>query len=168
MAIPRPTLDHYQGDCLTHPILLTGYYLFQPKGKRKPRYKVGFLSPPQCLLGSDSLATLWTAGPHSSLSPVLCCNSFIQLSVKIAVFCEMEVNCTWTSKDLKHYYFTCGIARLEYFFYYLHKKQLKKLIRNKSPKKKLWKITVFLSKTTFLWNGGFYFNHNETKTASKI
>ena len=110
-----------------------------------------------------------TASPTQFYSPVITYfNQKVSGSLVTGLFCEMEVNCTRTSKDLKYYYFTCGIARLEYFFYYLHKKQLKKLIRNKSLKKKLWKITVFLSKTTFLWNGSFYFNHNQIKTAAKI
>ena len=31
LADPRPTLGHYQGDSLTHPMLITAYYIFNPK-----------------------------------------------------------------------------------------------------------------------------------------
>ena len=31
MAAPRPTLGHYRGDSLTHPMLITAFYIFDPK-----------------------------------------------------------------------------------------------------------------------------------------
>ena len=31
LAAPRPTLGHYRGDSLTHPMLITAFYIFDPK-----------------------------------------------------------------------------------------------------------------------------------------
>ena len=31
LAVPRPTLGHYRGDSLTHPMLITAFYMFDPK-----------------------------------------------------------------------------------------------------------------------------------------
>ena len=30
LAVPRPTLDHYRGDSLTHPMLIAAFYIFGP------------------------------------------------------------------------------------------------------------------------------------------
>ena len=31
LAAPRPTLGHYRGDSLTHPMLITAFYIFDPR-----------------------------------------------------------------------------------------------------------------------------------------
>ena len=31
LAAPRPTLGHYRGESLTHPMLITAFYIFDPK-----------------------------------------------------------------------------------------------------------------------------------------
>ena len=31
LAAPRPTSGHYRGDSLTHPMLITAFYIFDPK-----------------------------------------------------------------------------------------------------------------------------------------
>ena len=49
LAAPRPTLGHCRGDSLTHPMLITAFYLVQPVGHREPRGKVGALSPAERL-----------------------------------------------------------------------------------------------------------------------
>ena len=54
LAAPRPTLGHYQGDSLTHPMLIIAFFLhFQPEGHREPRNKVGSLSPAERLVGFE-------------------------------------------------------------------------------------------------------------------
>ena len=45
LAAPRPTLGHYRGDSLTHPMLITYVLHIRPEGHREPRSEVGSLSP---------------------------------------------------------------------------------------------------------------------------
>ena len=47
LVAPWLTLDHYRGDSLTHPMLITAFYLVWPEGHREPRDEVGFLGPAQ-------------------------------------------------------------------------------------------------------------------------
>ena len=52
LAAPRPTLGHYRGDSLTHPMLITAFFLhFRPEGHREPRNEVGYLSLAERLVG---------------------------------------------------------------------------------------------------------------------
>ena len=44
LSAPRPTLGHYQGDSLTHPVLTTAFQQFQPEGYREPLIEVGSLA----------------------------------------------------------------------------------------------------------------------------
>ena len=53
LAAPRPTLGHYRGDSLTHPMLITAFLHFRPEGHREPRSKVGSLSPAEHLVGFE-------------------------------------------------------------------------------------------------------------------
>ena len=45
LAAPRPTLDHYRGGSLTHPMLITAFLPIRPEGHREPHNEVGCLSP---------------------------------------------------------------------------------------------------------------------------
>ena len=47
LAAPWPILDHYRGDSLTHPMLITALFSFDAKGYRN---EVGSLSPAECLV----------------------------------------------------------------------------------------------------------------------
>ena len=49
LAALWPTLGHYQGDSLTHPVLITAFGQFQPVGHCKPHSKVKTLSPAEDL-----------------------------------------------------------------------------------------------------------------------
>ena len=55
LAAPWPTLGHYRGDSLTHPMLITaGFFLhFRPEGHREPHNEVGSLSPAKHLVGFE-------------------------------------------------------------------------------------------------------------------
>ena len=45
LAAQRPTLGHYRGDNLTHPMLFIAFFLASPDGHWEPRDEVGSLSP---------------------------------------------------------------------------------------------------------------------------
>ena len=51
LAAPRPILGYYRGDSLTHPMLMTAFYIFDPKitGSLVARS----LSPVECLVGFE-------------------------------------------------------------------------------------------------------------------
>ena len=51
LAAPRPTLGHYRGCSLTHPMLLTCVLHIRPEGHQGPRSEVGSLSPAEHLVG---------------------------------------------------------------------------------------------------------------------
>ena len=53
LATSRPTLGHSQGDSLINLMLITAFYLYQPKGHQEPGNKVGSLSPAECLAGFE-------------------------------------------------------------------------------------------------------------------
>ena len=53
LAAPRPTLGHYRGDSLTHPMLITVCLHIRPECHRDPRSGVGFLSPAERLVGFE-------------------------------------------------------------------------------------------------------------------
>ena len=70
MTAPRPTLGHYRGDSLTHPMLITCVLHIRPEGHRElmlitcvlrirpegqqePRNEVGSLSPAERLVGFE-------------------------------------------------------------------------------------------------------------------
>ena len=53
LAAPRPTLGHYRGDSLTHPILITAFLHIRPEGHREPRSEVGSLGPAERLVGFE-------------------------------------------------------------------------------------------------------------------
>ena len=53
LAAPRPTLCHYRGKCLTHPMLITAALQFWSEGHWKPCNEVGFLSPGECQVGFE-------------------------------------------------------------------------------------------------------------------
>ena len=58
LAAPRPTLGHYRGGSLTHPMLNTCVLHIQPEGYCEPRNKVGSLSPAEYLVGFEP-RTFW-------------------------------------------------------------------------------------------------------------
>ena len=41
LAAPRPTLGHYRGDSLTHLMLITAFYIFDPKVTRSLVARLG-------------------------------------------------------------------------------------------------------------------------------
>ena len=45
LAVPRPTLGHFQGDSLANPMLITAFIYVRLEGHREPRNEVGSLSP---------------------------------------------------------------------------------------------------------------------------
>ena len=49
LAAPRPTLSHYRGDSLTHPMLITAFYIFEPKVTGSLATRFGSLSPAERL-----------------------------------------------------------------------------------------------------------------------
>ena len=51
----RPTLGHYWDYSLTHPMLITAFYLVQPKGHQEPYDKVGSLSLAKHLAGLSQI-----------------------------------------------------------------------------------------------------------------
>ena len=53
MAVPWPTLDHYQWDSLTNLMLILHFVNFQPKGHCEPWNEVGSLSLGKCLQGFE-------------------------------------------------------------------------------------------------------------------
>ena len=54
LTAPRPTLGHYRGDSLTHPMLITAFfYIFDPKVTGSLVARVGSLSPAERLVGFE-------------------------------------------------------------------------------------------------------------------
>ena len=53
LATPRPTLGHYWGDCLTHPMLITCVLHIGPKGHWESCNEVGSLGPAEHLVGLE-------------------------------------------------------------------------------------------------------------------
>ena len=53
LAVPRPTFDHSQGDSLTNPMLITAFVQVLPEDHRELCNEVGFLSPPEHLVGFE-------------------------------------------------------------------------------------------------------------------
>ena len=53
LAAPRPTLGHYRGSSLTHPMLITCVFHIQHEGYCEPRNEVGSLSPAEHLVGFE-------------------------------------------------------------------------------------------------------------------
>ena len=51
LAAPRPTLVHYRGGSLSHPMLITCVLHIRPEGHQEPCNKVGSLRPVECLEG---------------------------------------------------------------------------------------------------------------------
>ena len=51
LAAPQPTLGHYRGDILTHPMLITAFYIFDSKVTGSLVTKVGSLSLTERLVG---------------------------------------------------------------------------------------------------------------------
>ena len=54
LSAPRPTLDHYQGGSLTHPILIVCILHIRPEGYWEPRNEVGSLSSVKRLVGFEA------------------------------------------------------------------------------------------------------------------
>ena len=50
LAAPRPTLGHFWGDNLTHPMLITAFLHFRAEGHREPRNEFGSLSQAEFLV----------------------------------------------------------------------------------------------------------------------
>ena len=51
LAATRPTLDHYRGEILTYPMLITEFVKFWPAGQWEPHNDdVGYLSPFECIV----------------------------------------------------------------------------------------------------------------------
>ena len=63
MAAPRPTLGHYQGGSLTHPMFITCILHIPPKGHQESHNKVGSLPLAECLVGFE-LETLGFWSQH--------------------------------------------------------------------------------------------------------
>ena len=53
LAAPQPTLGHYQGGSLTHPMLITCILHIWPEGQRESHSEVGSLSPSEHLVGFE-------------------------------------------------------------------------------------------------------------------
>ena len=53
LAAPRPTLGHYRGGSLTHPMLITCVLHIRPEGYQEPRNEVGSLSRADRLVGFE-------------------------------------------------------------------------------------------------------------------
>ena len=53
LAAPRPTLGHYRGGSLTHPILITSVLNIRPEVHRELLSGVGSLSPAERLVGFE-------------------------------------------------------------------------------------------------------------------
>ena len=53
LAFPQTTSGHSQGVSLTNPMLITAFYLFQPKGHRESHSKTGSLRPVKSLAGFE-------------------------------------------------------------------------------------------------------------------
>lgn len=51
LAAHQPTLDHYKGASLSHPMLIPGFERFQPEGHQESRNEVRSLIPTDCLVG---------------------------------------------------------------------------------------------------------------------
>ena len=58
LAAPRPTLGHYRGASLSHPILISAFLHIWPEFHREPCNEVGCLSPVEHLAGFES-GTFW-------------------------------------------------------------------------------------------------------------
>ena len=52
LTAPLPTLGHYRGGSLTHPMLISLLH-FRPEDHQEPHNDVGSLSPTDCLLGFE-------------------------------------------------------------------------------------------------------------------
>ena len=53
LAVPRPTLDDFQGDSITNLMLITVLLHVRPECHREPRNEVGSLSPVKLLAGFE-------------------------------------------------------------------------------------------------------------------
>ena len=51
LAAPRSTLGHHWEGSFTHPMLITAFSYFRPKGHREPRDELGSFSPAEHLVG---------------------------------------------------------------------------------------------------------------------
>ena len=47
---PQPILGRYPRGSLTHPMLITAFYLVRPEGHQEPRSEVGSASSAECLV----------------------------------------------------------------------------------------------------------------------
>ena len=57
LVVPRPALDHYHRDSLTHPLLITVFLQLQPKEHQEAHNEVGSLCPTKRLVAIE-LVTL--------------------------------------------------------------------------------------------------------------
>ena len=53
MAVPRPTMSHYQRSNLTQWMLITTFSQFGPKSHQEPHNKVGYLRRAETLVGFE-------------------------------------------------------------------------------------------------------------------
>ena len=127
MAVPWPTLGHYQGDSLTNPMLITAFIHIWPKGHREPCNEVGSLSPAE-RLASFELGTfrflLQRVNPlgHTPQVDWSEPRSESQTGVKIRitlknnenyVFCPNQIqNCSSQIKEMKATIFSFQLKKI--------------------------------------------------------
>ena len=72
LAVPKPTLGHYWGGSVTHPMLITELLHVRPKSHREPHNEVGSLSLAERLLGFElETFQFWWQCPNSLWHPRL-------------------------------------------------------------------------------------------------
>ena len=68
MAAPRPTLGHYQGGSLIHPMLITCILHIRPEGHQEPHNEVGSLSPAEHLVGFELAPKTFSFNPFATFA----------------------------------------------------------------------------------------------------
>ena len=53
LATPWPTMDHYWGDSLANPMLITAFFTFSTRSHRKPCNEVGSLNSAEHQVGFE-------------------------------------------------------------------------------------------------------------------
>ena len=92
LAAPPPTLGHYRGGSLTHPMLITCVLHIQPKGHQEPCNEVGSLSSAEHLVGfKPGTFRFWS----QCLNPL--CHS-PQMSVMVDEKCKNLKKCLLCNK----------------------------------------------------------------------
>ena len=107
MAAPWPTLGHYRGGSLTHPMLIICILYIRPEGHWEPHNKVGSPSPAECLAGFEPRTFLFWSQHH--LLPIqIFQKKYIKAltnmkTKKVSIWKWWRHPCTWWKIYFEHW-----------------------------------------------------------------